>query len=172
MSPEKEGGKPGDFFDQLDSATVTAMDREKLLESYRNQDLRTLAALPEASMVAGYQERLATSEKLLLDARKEIVDLNQKLVEAKSRSKKLTEILMSGEMKEKTEVLVQVHKLEKVRDELTDSLRLTSGQLEQERSLVRSLETEVKRVREVGQLKGAEMELCTRLLSLLKANRK
>jgi len=171
-SPEKEVKKSGDFFEQLDSATVTALDREQLLESYRHQDLRTLAALPEASMVAGYQERLAASDKLLLEARKEIIDLNGKLSEAKVRTKKLTEILLSGEMKEKTEVLVQVHKLEKVKDELTDSLRVTSGQLEQERSLVRSLEVEVRRVREAGQLKGAEMELCTRLLALLKANRK
>ena len=100
--------KTGDFFEQLDSATVTALDREQLLESYRHQDLRTLAALPEASMVAGYQERLAASDKLLLEARKEIIDLNGKLTEAKVRTKKLTEILLSGEMKEKTEVLVQV----------------------------------------------------------------
>ena len=112
VSPEKEvkkAGGAGDFFEQLDTATVTALDREQLLESYRNQDLRTLAALPEAAMVAGYQERLAASDKLLLEARKEIVDLNGKLVEAKTRTKKLTEILLSGEMKEKTEVLVQVH---------------------------------------------------------------
>jgi len=173
VSPEKEVKKAGgDFFEQLDTATVTALDREQLLESYRHQDLRTLAALPEAAMVAGYQERLAASDKLLLEARKEIVDLNGKLAEAKTRTKKLTEILLSGEMKEKTEVLVQVHKLEKVREELTDSLRSTSGQLEQERSLVRSLEAEVRRVREAGQVKGAEMELCTRLLTLLRANRK
>ena len=39
-------------------------------------------------------------------------------------------------------------------------------------SLVRSLEAEVRRVREAGQVKGVEMELCTRLLALLRANRK
>ena len=138
----------------------------------RNHNLLNLASVPDPSLVMGYQERLAASERQLSEARREAEDLHTKLAEAKLRTKKLTEILLSGEMREKTEVLVQVHKLEKVRDELTDSLRLTSGQLEQERSLVRSLETEVKRVREVGQLKGAEMELCTRLLSLLRANRK
>ena len=70
-------------------------------------------------MIKTYQERLVMQEKQLISARQEIENLNTKVAEGKLKSKKLTEILLSGEMKEKTEVLVQVHKLEKMREELT-----------------------------------------------------
>lgn len=80
----------------------------------------------------------------------------------------MTEILMSGEMREKTEVLVQVDKLEKVRDELSASLSITSGQLEQERSLVHQLENEIKKS---GGGDGEDQDLSNRLMGILK-NRK
>lgn len=134
----------------------------------RNQNLMNLASVPDPSLVMGYQERLAASERQLAEARREAEDLHTKLAEAKLRTKKLTEILLSGEMREKTEVLVQVHKLEKVRDELTETVAATGAQLEQERSLVRMLETEVRRARD----KGQEAELCNRLLAIIKANKK
>ena len=65
-------------------------------------------------MVANYREKLVEKDQELQVARAEIKTLNSKLTDVKGRSKKLTEILMSGEMREKTEVLVQVDKLEKV----------------------------------------------------------
>merc|ERR1719470_273083 len=99
---------------------------------------------------------------------KELRTLNSKLIEVKGRSKKLTEILMSGEMREKTEVLVQVDNLEKVRNELSASLSFTSAQLEQERSLVHQLEIEIKKGAGGG---GSEEDLCNRLMGILK-NRK
>ena len=85
-----------------------------MLESYKNQSIAT-----EAASIKTYQERLVMQEKQLISARQEIENLNTKVAEGKLKSKKLTEILLSGEMKEKTEVLVQVHKLEKMREELT-----------------------------------------------------
>ena len=146
-----------------------ALDREQLLESYRKQDLSSLSGTSPGS-VAGYHDRVASTEKQLLEAKLEIDSLNNKLNEAKLRTKKLTEILLSGEMKEKTEVLVQVHKLEKVREELSSSLAVTNAQLEQERSLVRMVENEVKKVGATA--KGVELELCNRLMTILKTNRK
>ena len=64
--------------------------------------------------MANYREKLVEKDQELQVAKTEIKTLNTKLMEVKGRSKKLTEILMSAEMKEKTEVLVQVEKLEKV----------------------------------------------------------
>ena len=106
-------------------------------------------------------------EQELQIARADIKNLNTKLMEVKGRSKKLTEILMSAEMREKTEVLVQVDKLEKVRNELSASLSFTSAQLEQERSLVHQLEIEIKKSCGVG----TDQELGNRLMGILK-NRK
>ena len=85
--------------------------REQLLESYRSQESTNGS---ESALVANYREKLVVKEQELHVAKTEIQSLNTKLNEVKLRSKKLTEILMSGEMREKTEVLVQVNKLEKV----------------------------------------------------------
>jgi len=160
-SPAKEGG---DFFNQMNDAAVKALNREQLLESYRTQEETNGS---ESALVANYREKLVEKEQELQIAREEIKNLNTKLVEVKGRSKKLTEILMAAEMREKTEVLVQVDKLEKVRNELSASLSFTSAQLEQERSLVHQLEIEIKK--SCGG--GADQELASRLMGIMK-NRK
>jgi len=162
VSPSKE---TGDFFNQMNDAAVKALNREQLLESYRTQEINNGS---ESALVANYREKLVEKEQELQLARAEIQSLNTKLTEVKGRSKKLTEILMSAEMREKTEVLVQVDKLEKVRNELSGSLAFTSAQLEQERSLVHQLEIEMKKGAGGG---AAEQELCNRLCAILK-NRK
>ena len=138
--------------------------REQLLESYRTQEETNGS---ESALVANYREKLVEKEQELQIAREEIKNLNTKLVEVKGRSKKLTEILMSAEMREKTEVLVQVDKLEKVRNELSATLSFTTAQLEQERSLVHQLEIEIKK--SCGG--GADQELASRLMAIMK-NRK
>lgn len=168
-SPEKEvkGGQRsgGDFFNEIDVATELALNREELLESFKRN---TASDAIDTKIETLYQQKLVATETQLLEARLEIQSLNQKLTEAKLRTKKLTEILLSGEMKEKTEVLVQVHKLEKVRDELVNSLGMTTGQLEQERSLVSLLEQEIRK----SGAKGGEGELGARLLNIIKTSRK
>jgi len=160
-SPAKDGG---DFFNQMNVAAVKALNREQLLESYRTQEETNGS---ESALVANYREKLVEKEQELQIARADIKNLNTKLMEVKGRSKKLTEILMSAEMREKTEVLVQVDKLEKVRNELSASLSFTSAQLEQERSLVHQLEIEIKKSCGVG----TDQELGNRLMGILK-NRK
>jgi len=162
VSPGKDSG---DFFNQMNDAAVKALNREQLLESYRTQEINNGS---ESALVANYREKLVEKEQELQLARAEIQSLNTKLAEVKGRSKKLTEILMSAEMREKTEVLVQVDKLEKVRNELSGSLAFTSAQLEQERSLVHQLEIEIRKGAGGG---AAEQDLCNRLCAILK-NRK
>ena len=51
------------------------------------------------------------------------------------------------------------------------SLTLVSSQLEQEKTLVGNIETEIKRVA-AGNNNGPELELCTRLLNIIKTSRK
>ena len=91
------------------------MSREQLLDSYRAPPAVAGAPRPEAALVAQFKETLAGKDIELRTARTEVAELRTKLSESKLRAKKLTELLMEGEMKDKTEVMVQVHKLEKVR---------------------------------------------------------
>merc|ERR1712126_755296 len=108
-------------------ATVVALNREQMRESFRNQEM----AGSESALVANYREKLVDKEGELIIAKAEIADLREKLSQAKTRTKKLTEILMQAEMKEKTEVLVQVHKLESVREELSSQISMTLAEHEQ-----------------------------------------
>ena len=103
-------GPPGNFFSQMEEAAVVALTREQMRESFLLQE----AAGSESALVANYREKLLDREGELAAARAEAAELREKLAGAKTRTKKLTEILMQAEMREKTEVLVQVHKLETV----------------------------------------------------------
>jgi len=159
--PAKE---PQNFFEAMEVAAVTALTREQMRESFLAQE----AAGSESALVANYREKLLDKEGELAEARTESAGLREKLGQAKTRTKKLTEILMQAEMREKTEVLVQVHKLETVRDELSAQLSVTVAEQEQERSLVSALEVELKRAAAAGM----EAETAARLLALIRGVRK
>ena len=107
--------KAANFFSQMDQAALVALNREQMRESFIAQEM----AGSESALVANYREKLVEREMELVVARAEAQDLTEKLGQAKTRTKKLTEILMQAEMREKTEVLVQVHKLESVGNHLT-----------------------------------------------------
>jgi len=162
-----------DFFTQSDKAVAKAIDKEQRLELVKADCEEGGGAL-----VAQYRQLLVAKELELEAERRESEELRDKLADCKLRTKKLTEILMSGEMKEKTEVLVEVNRLEKVRDELTASLSLTAGHLEAERSLVTSLEAELRRSSQApasatpSPHQGAARDLANRLLALITKARK
>ena len=138
--------------------TDKAVVREQRLETFRQTEV--------SGSIHTYQERLHRTETDLAQSRQEVADLQTKLEEAKMRTKKLTEILLSGEMKEKTEVLVELHKLEKIREELSSSLAESSTLLEQERSLTTHLETKIRKA--AAGARPGELELCTRLMAILR----
>ena len=102
--------KGANFFSQMDQAALVALKREQMRESFKAQEM----AGSESALVANYREKLVEREMELVGAKAESQDLREKLDQAKTRTKKLTEILMQAEMREKTDVLVQVHKLESV----------------------------------------------------------
>ena len=162
ITPDKSESPKQDFFQQLETVADKAIYREQRLETFRQTEVNC--------SLQTYQDRLNQTEMALAQSRLQVADLQTKLEEAKTRTKKLTEILLSGEMKEKTEVLVQVHKLEKIRDELSTSLADTSARLEQERSLTTNIETEIRKTGS-GASQG-EVELCTRLMSILRQHKK
>jgi len=126
------------FFDEIDDATSRALTREQLLDSYRLAE-----AGSESALVTDYREKLADKEQELQLALREVKVGKEQLVLVKERNKKLCKIMMSGEMKEKAEILVEAEKLRKVKDELSEELQDLHIQLEQERSKVHAIEREL-----------------------------
>jgi len=129
-----------DFFEELDAATTKALTREQLLESYRSTEMGS-----ESALVTDYREKLADKEQELQTALRQVGEGKAQLAEVKKRYKKMCGILMSGEMKEKAEILVEAEKLRKVKDELSSELTELHTQLEQERSRVHDIEKELSR---------------------------
>jgi len=173
---EKEGEHQQDFFTQSDAAVARAIDKEQRMENLtrpveREQGTESGQGEPQEDVVKQYRQLLVSKELELEASRREASELSSKLADCKLRTKKLSEILMAGEMKEKTEVIVQLHRMEQVRDDLTASLSLTTGQLESERSLVSSIEGELRRVTTGGEAQQGR-DLANRILALIMKARK
>jgi len=103
------------------------------------------AEISEAPRLAQLQEELKESNAEVEKLRLENETLRQDLLNVKTRNKKLCSILVQGEMKEKTEILVEMDKLTKVKDELTIEVNSLAVQLQQERSKVSALTNEAKK---------------------------
>jgi len=131
-----------DYFDELDAAASKALTREQLLESYRSTEMGS-----ESALVTDYREKLADKEQELQTALRQVTEGKAQLTEVKKRYKKMCGILMSGEMKEKAEILVEAEKLRKVKDELSEELTDLHTQLEQERSRVHDIESELSKAK-------------------------
>ena len=120
--------------------------------------------IDEAISIAQYQVKLEEKEAEITSLKHELAQVKEDLLKVKSRNKKLCSIIGQAEgkinfsqsnfnmiiyaifnntylftVRDKAEVLVQLDKLQRVKDELTDEVANLHGQLEQERSKVHSL---------------------------------
>ncbi|KAL0271564.1 UNVERIFIED_CONTAM: hypothetical protein PYX00_008620 [Menopon gallinae] len=93
----------------------------------------------EALILAKYEDTLEKRDKEIIQLKEEVEKLKGQLYNVKNRNKKLCEIIANGEMKDKAEVLMEVERLQTVKDELSSEVVNLHAQLEQERSKVRAL---------------------------------
>jgi len=99
----------------------------------------------DAASVASYENIIDEKDKEI----SKLSDLNEKLKEelsqVKKRNKQFCFILAQGEMKDKSEILLQVDDLTNVKNELSEELAEMHILLEQERSKVSSLKVELSK---------------------------
>ena len=92
---------------------------------------------PQVCMISMQQHKrelaLRETEVALLKRDKE--ELEAKLAQEKSKTKKVVSILSEVELREKTELAVENEKLRKIRDELSNEVSDLVAQLQQERTL-------------------------------------
>ncbi|KAF0311499.1 G kinase-anchoring protein 1 [Amphibalanus amphitrite] len=144
------GGDNGDFFGQVERKAKQAATRERILETIR-QDLPP-SVTAAAAVPAELQVRLATAESQVEELTAELERTKDELRLAKSRTKRVLSVLTQSETKEKVQLIVSLEKAQAARDtadrERADmSAQVTSllAQLEQERSKVHALTTQLKR---------------------------
>jgi len=136
------------FFDEVKEEADKLIKVEKKLSSLRKKKSAAKpkeAEISEAPRLAQLQEELRESIVEIERLRLENETLRQDLLNVKTRNKRLCSILVQGEMKEKSEILVEMEKLTKVKDELTIEVDSLAIQLQQERSKVSALTNESKK---------------------------
>ncbi|XP_042907051.1 G kinase-anchoring protein 1 isoform X1 [Parasteatoda tepidariorum] len=127
------------FFDKIEE------DAEKIITKEQKQEQYKINPVIESARLLQYQEDMRKKDEEIATLNESVQKLKEELKNVKSRNKKLYQILESGEMREKAEILVQIDQLTSVKDELTDQLSEYHTALEQERSKVHSLQMELKK---------------------------
>lgn len=129
-----------EFFERIKDDTKKALDREQTLELRKARE----PFIQEAITIAQFEDTLEKRNKEIKSLKEEVVKLKEELHNVKTRNKKLCNILAQGEMKDKAEVLIEVDRLQRMRDELSSEVSNLHALLEQERSKVRALTSDTK----------------------------
>ncbi|XP_068241034.1 G kinase-anchoring protein 1-like isoform X1 [Palaemon carinicauda] len=144
-SPEKNTGEAvlenQKFFDTVEAVTKKTLEKEARHENYK----ATAEQYSKEALVSQFEEQLEKQDYEIQALRLEVDSLKNDLKLVKSRNKKLCEVICSAEMKSKAELVVELDKMSKVRDELTQEVSNLSAQLEQERSKVNQLTLDLKK---------------------------
>jgi len=135
------------------TATENGNSLSDVLQELHTDDIPITEGTPPVASTNGCSidaASVASFENIIDEKDKEITRLNEvneklkeELAQVKKRNKQFCFILAQGEMKEKSEILMQVDELTNVKNELSEELADMHTQLEQERSKVSSLKLEL-----------------------------
>ncbi|MPC08441.1 G kinase-anchoring protein 1 [Portunus trituberculatus] len=129
------------FFENIEEAARKTLERESRHENYKV----TAGQFNQTLRASQYEAELEKRDFEIQALRLEVDSLKDDLKLVKGRNKKLCEVISASEMKSKAELVVELDKMTKVRDELTQEVLNLSAQLEQERSKVNILTLDVKK---------------------------
>ncbi|XP_063873708.1 G kinase-anchoring protein 1-like isoform X1 [Scylla paramamosain] len=129
------------FFENIEEAARKTLERESRHENYKV----TAGQFNQTLRASQYEAELEKRDFEIQALRLEVDSLKDDLKLVKGRNKKLCEVISASEMKSKAELVVELDKMTKVRDELTQEVLNLSAQLEQERSKVNMLTLDVKK---------------------------
>ncbi|XP_014778940.1 G kinase-anchoring protein 1 isoform X2 [Octopus bimaculoides] len=121
---------------------------EKMQEEYRKQ------YAVQSVLTAKHEEEIKEKEKEAKKLKDKVGTLEAELKNVKKRNGQLAIILSQAELKEKYDILEQVDNLTSVKDELTDQVVKLTQDLEQEKSKVRSLKSELDKLKGSKHNKG------------------
>lgn len=131
---ETEYNRKFTFFEQIDRETKQIIQKEQFKALVANREYGTES--PSAENDETEPVALEATELDLLKA--ENAALKAEVETLRSKYKKIYSVLKSGEMKDKTELLIEIEKLKKTREDMTAEMTALYAQLEQEKSKVGS----------------------------------
>ncbi|GFW19404.1 g kinase-anchoring protein 1 [Trichonephila clavipes] len=128
------------FFDKIEEDVEKIITKEQKQEQFKSYN-----SDQEAPRFLQFQEELRKKDAEITLLNAKVNKLKEELKSVKSRNKKLYGILESGEMREKADILLQIDQLISVKDELTEQVSEYHTALEQERSKVHALQSDLKK---------------------------
>ncbi|XP_057688079.1 G kinase-anchoring protein 1 isoform X2 [Corythoichthys intestinalis] len=136
-------GQEERFFNKLEDDVNRILQREKRREQYSGgHDGDTSAEHEPDPRAEQLKYELEKKDQEIRDLKKTITQWEVKYKEVKVRNGQLLKMLQQGEMKDKSELLVQVEELLHIKEELSSQVSLLHAALEQERSKVKGLQSE------------------------------
>lgn len=130
-----------DFFDKIGEDVTKIVKNEDKKDAYKRNE----PFIADHARSLELRDVLEQKEKLNEKLQSENEELKSDLKAAKQRNRKLCNILAQGEIRDKAEILVQVEELLQIKDELAKEVSELSVALEQERSKVHQLQSELKK---------------------------
>jgi len=121
---------------------------EVLHEIHTEEKNETSSSIPQVSPIdaaslASWRNDIEEKDKEIIKLKDLNDQLKDELGQVKKRNKQFCFILAQGEMKDKSEILLQVDDLTSIKNELSEQLAEMHTALEQERSKVSSLKSEL-----------------------------
>ncbi|GLV31175.1 hypothetical protein CBL_12250 [Carabus blaptoides fortunei] len=130
------------FFERVQTETKEELHKELNKNQPKDIKKQRKSFNNDTITIAQLQEKLESLQLENIALREEVQNGKKEIITVKTRNKTLCGILASGEMKDKADVLMELDRLSRVRDELTEEVTRLHGLLEQERSKVGALTAE------------------------------
>uniref|UniRef100_A0A182YHU3 Uncharacterized protein n=1 Tax=Anopheles stephensi TaxID=30069 RepID=A0A182YHU3_ANOST len=129
---EAEYNRNYTFFEQIDLETKQILNKEQMKALLKQNNSKSAN-----SKESPKEDNSPTAEPCLseLDLLKvENLNLKEEIAMLRDRYRKVVAMLKNGEMKEKTELMIEIEKLRKVQEDMTTEMTTLYGQLEQAKS--------------------------------------
>ncbi|XP_049277072.1 G kinase-anchoring protein 1-like [Anopheles funestus] len=129
---EAEYNRNYTFFEQIDLETKQILNKEQLKMLLKQNNALSAKAKESPKKDVSPVAEPSHSELDLL--KMENMNLKEEIAILRDRYKKVIAMLKNGEMKEKTELMIEIEKLRKVQEDMTVEMTALYGQLEQAKS--------------------------------------
>jgi len=132
-----------DFFAVVDREANQVVEKERKRPNAKKASRIEGAAAPAPVLeprLAQLVEELSLRDEQLRLKDDDNERLRRELADVKQRNRKLCQILVQGEMKDKAQLLVELDELARVRDELTAEVDRLNAELQQQRSRLSALD--------------------------------
>lgn len=130
---EEAYNKQYSFFEQIDLETKQIVSKEQIKSLFQARNVSSTAS-KDIKENGKKQKQVQAAINEVDQLKADNLCLREEIAMLRDRFKKVVSLLKNGEMKEKTELLIEIEKLKKVQEDMTAEMTALYGELEQAKS--------------------------------------